>query len=603
MRWVGVWAMLLAAPALAAPRLSVELEPRVTAVVDANQEILLVVIPDQGDAWTRLAKRITGRASRWEVLAELNGAGPNLLADQKILIPLSYARPELQREALRKLFPKDRFTSRGWSHVVTLSEGVEGESLWKIAEWFTGDGANYTRIRTANNLQRLSTRKGDTILIPAELLTSSLRTAPAAPRDAEDDPGDESPSTILTSSAVAASSSAAAAIPVTPAKLDYVRDGERPHALYRLQKGEALYSSVAIRFTGRVFSNDVNEAVDAIVKFNGIEDVARLPVGYAVKIPMEMLTPEYRPPDDPRRVAEERASRESSRAARRVEARNLSGVHVILDAGHGGRDVGTLHENTWESTYVYDVMCRVKRILETKTKAKVSSTTRSVSSGFRIPEKNILEQLTDHVVLTSPKYDLADPAVGVNLRWYLANSLFRKSLKQSVAPEKVVFISIHADSLHSSLRGAMAYVPAERLVQGSYSKKGKIYLARSEVRESPVVTHSEDDALRAEGFSKAAAESIIAAFQKRRLDVHPFSSVRTSVVRDGKEWVPAVIRYNKVPTRLLLEICNLGNEDDRRLLKTAAHRQKIAEAIVEGLGDYFSQPPPAGPAAVKTAAR
>ena len=41
-------------------------------------------------------------------------------------------------------------TADGWKHVVVGSRGIEGESLWNIAEWFTGDGANYTLIRKAN---------------------------------------------------------------------------------------------------------------------------------------------------------------------------------------------------------------------------------------------------------------------------------------------------------------------------------------------------------------------------------------------------------------------------------------------------------------------
>ena len=133
-----------------------------------------------------------------------------------------------------------------------------------------------------------------------------------------------------------------------------------PHAVYRLQKGEALYSSVAIRFTGRVYAKDVGDVLDRIVKFNEIEDVARLPVGYPVKIPMDLLLPEYLPQDDPTRVAREATKRESAKVAKRTRAAGLAGVHVILDAGHGGRDVGTAHDDVWESTYVYDVACRLQ---------------------------------------------------------------------------------------------------------------------------------------------------------------------------------------------------------------------------------------------------
>ena len=36
---------------------------------------------------------------------------------------------------------------------------------------------------------------------------------------------------------------------------------------------------------------------------------------------------------------------------------------MILDAGHGGRDTGTLHDGLWEATYVYDVACRLRKVL------------------------------------------------------------------------------------------------------------------------------------------------------------------------------------------------------------------------------------------------
>src|SRR4029079_15900554 len=101
------------------------------------------------------------------------------------------------------------------------------------------------------------------------------------------------------------------------ASLTYESSGAEPFAVYRLQKGEALSSSVAIRFTGRVYAKDVGDVLDRIVKFNEIEDVAKLPVSYAVKIPMDLLLPEYLPQDDPERVAQETTRRESAQAARR----------------------------------------------------------------------------------------------------------------------------------------------------------------------------------------------------------------------------------------------------------------------------------------------
>src|SRR5205085_1403901 len=170
---------------------------------------------------------------------------------------------------------------------------------------------------------------------------------------------------------------------------------------------------------------------------------------------------------------------------------------------------------------------------------------------------------------------------------YLANSIFRRAMKASVPREKVVFLSIHADSLHPSLRGAMAYIPGQRYVTGSYEKSEQVYLARAEVRESPVVRHSEKESLTAEGLSRDLAESIIDAFDQNGLKVHPFNPVRDNVVRNGREWVPAVIRYNLVPTRALVEICNLGNPRDRALMQTRAYRQKVAQAIYDGVVAFY----------------
>jgi N-acetylmuramoyl-L-alanine amidase len=412
------------------------------------------------------------------------------------------------------------------------------------------------------------------------------RNAPktAEVRKSEDDPEERAGAD---GHAAAAAVSEAVAVAGQPS-LTYDRTSTEPFAVYRLQKGEALYSSVAIRFTGRVYSKDVGDVLDRIVKFNGIDDVARIPIGYRVKIPMSLLLPEYLPADDPTRVANEEVKRASAKLAVRPRAKGLAGVRVILDAGHGGRDVGATYDDVWESNYVYDVMCRLKHILEKKSGATVAATTKSKQAGYDIPDDDELEEATDHIVLTSPKYVIGDPAVGVNLRWYLANSIFRRAMKARVPREKVVFLSIHADSLHSSLRGAMAYIPGQRYVTGSYEKSEQVYLARAEVRESPVVRHSEKESLTAEGLSRDLAESIIDAFDADGLKVHPFNPVRDNVVRNGREWVPAVIRYNLIPTRVLLEICNLGNNKDRALMKTKKYRQRVAEAIYQGLVNYYN---------------
>lgn len=598
-KWWVAFLMMQAAVVSAAPSSPsthialAQITPELRAALTRDYEIEVSVRAHDGDAWTRLAKRVTADAAQWEMLAAFNESEDVLKAGQQVRVPFALLRPNLQRDIVATLFPRDGRTEGGWKHIVVGARGIEGESLWKIAEWFTGDGANYTLIRKANPNQGLSTRKGDAILIPQRLLTAAFgggveeENAPRTAAEIRQLPDDSAQRASADEDVPAAAQEIVPVAAPTPPSLAYERSAAEPYAVYRLQKGEALYSSVAIRFTGRVYATDVGDVVDRIVKFNEIEDVARIPVNHPVKIPMDLLLPEWRPQGDPTRVAREEGKRESARHAKRARAKGLTGVHVILDAGHGGRDVGTAHDDVYESAYVYDVACRLKRILEKKSAASVAMTTKSKADGWKVPERDALEGASDHYVQTTPMYLLDDAVVGVNLRWYLANSIFRRAMNERVPREKVVFLSIHADSLHPSLRGAMAYIPNAGLVTGTYRKKGEIYLTRAEVREQPTVKHTREESLEAEGLSRALAQSVIDSFARNHLKVHPFDPVRDNVVRNGREWVPAVIRHNLVPTRLLLEVCNLGNPKDRELIKTRKYRQELAEAIYEGLLAFY----------------
>ncbi|HJW94508.1 MAG TPA: N-acetylmuramoyl-L-alanine amidase [Thermoanaerobaculia bacterium] len=590
--WVLFLMAAIPAASEPAPLATASINSELRANLLRDYTIDVLVKPHDGDAWSRLAKRVTGDGANWKAIAEANGSSEKLETEKSVRVPLRLLRPELQRQILRTIFPQDRMTDSGWRHVVAGGSGIEGESLWNIAEWFTGDGANYSSIRKANPAQGLSTRPGDVIVVPTQLLAAAFgassegqnaQTPANEVRKPEDDPVERT-----------TENDHASALPVeavagqSAPSLTYDRSGSEPFAVYRLQKGEALYSSVAIRFTGRVYSKDVGDVLDRLVKFNGIEDVSKIRVGYPVKIPMTLLLPEYLPENDPTRVAREQQKRASAKLAKRTRAKGLSGVRVILDAGHGGRDSGTEHDGVYESTYVYDVMCRLKRIIEKKSGATVLTTTKSSDSGYEVADNDALDDApNDQAVLTTPRYDLDDPVIGVHLRWYLANSIFHHAIREGLAKEKVVFISLHADSLHPSLRGAMVYIPGERYVQGSFKKSDKVYLARAEVRERPVVTHSEEESLQAEGLSRDLGDSIIDAFESAELKVHPFDPVRDNVVRNGREWVPAVIRYNVVPTRVLVEMCNLGNPRDRALMQTRAYRQKVAQSIYEGIVNFY----------------
>jgi N-acetylmuramoyl-L-alanine amidase len=549
----------LAAPASAiavSRTVRVPLEEGVVATLSEERGILVEAVPRRGEGLAAFARRLCGDSRLAPQVAEANGGAQNLLAGIRYAIPFSLLSQEMQLKAAKALFAEDRGQADGWRHQVRGVGLLQRESLWRVAEWFTGTGENFRAIREYNELPDEDVARGTAVTIPSELLLPTFRTA--------------------------------LPVPEKPFLLGYGTDKDGEYAIYRLRPGEALYSSVVVRFTGRVFAADVNDLASQIARRSGIRDVTDIPIGYRVKIPFDVLQPEFLPEGHPKRKEYEESLRASARFSNQVKARGLAGITVILDAGHGGQDVGASLGGVWESLYVYDIAMRIKRVLESQTASRVLLTTRD-GGEFRVQEMDVLPFSRGHSVLTTPPYPIDDPKIGVNLRWYLANSLFRKTVQTDKDPQKVVFLSIHADSLHPSLRGVMAYIPAADMRDGSFGKNGPVYTARKEVQESPLVTFPREDRVRSEGLSRELAKQVVAAFQDGGLPVHPFKPVRDKIIRNNGEWVPAVLRYNSIPAKILLEVCNLANDQDRKLIQTRAFRQQVAEAVVRGLLAYYGQ--------------
>jgi N-acetylmuramoyl-L-alanine amidase len=568
--WPVLLALLVCGPLPAAPP-RVQVGPGLVAVLTAEGSPALEATPLRGEGLNSFARRLCGTADAAEQLAQANG-GRRLLADRRYRVPLSLLEPELQGKVVEALFPSDRLQITGWTHTIDLAALRRGETLWSVADRFTGDGANFRLIREANRLVDDELRPGQQLWIPALLLRPALQQA--------------LPPGLLSTPGVA---------------LEHRGEGEDAHAVYRLQPGEALYSSVVVRFTGRVFADDVNALAAEIARASGIADVTDIPIGYEVKIPHDLLLPEFLPAGDARRREYEAGLSDSNRFSNEVRARGLEGITVVLDAGHGGADVGAAMGGVWESLYVYDIMVRVKDLLERRTAARVVPTVRD-GAGHAVRDADVLPFSRGHQVLTTPPYPIADARVGVNLRWYLANSHYRRATRSGADPKKVVFVSIHADSLHPSLRGAMAYVPAASLTGGRSARSGDVYAARLEVREEPAVELSSRQRLESEGLSREMATATIEAFRAAGLPVHPYKPVREKIIRKRAEFVPAVLRYNAIPAKMLVEVCNLANDQDRRMIQTRTFRQQVAEAIVGGILAYYGegQPEPM-PARVATA--
>jgi N-acetylmuramoyl-L-alanine amidase len=538
--------------------LRLRLEEGIYATASGEGKISVEALPRRGEGLAGFAQRLCGDARLAPQLLESNRLPPgsHLKTGRRYQVPFEILSSSWQLAAAKALFPEDRGDATGWRHQVRGCGPLRRENLWQLSEWFTGKGENFRAIREYNNLRDEDVARGAVLTIPSELLRPAF--------------------------------GAALPVPQKPYVLAYGKDQDGEYAVYRLRPGEALYSGVVVRFTGRIYAADVNTLAADIAQRSGIGDVTNIPVGFKVKIPLDLLLPEFLPEGDPRRKEYEAGLRASSHFSNQVQAKGLEGITVILDAGHGGHDSGATVGGVWESLYVYDIAVRLKWLLESRTAAAVELTTRD-GNEYRIVESDVLPVSRGHSVLTNPPYPIADPAVGVNLRWYLANSFFRHALSADDDPQKVVFLSIHADSLHPSLRGAMAYIPAARMRDESYGKSGQIYEARQEVRESPRVEFPWSQRVQSEGLSRQLAKQVIGAFEELELPVHPFTPVRDHIIRNRSEWVPAVLRYNSVPSKMLLEVCNLNNDLDRKLLQTRGYRQHVAEALLKGLLAYYGQ--------------
>src|SRR5262249_48669818 len=124
-------------------RRAVAVPPDMRLFVLAGDELLLEIPVRKGESLAALAKRVTGDArSKKAIQSATPGLTEPLTAGTRLSVPHRLLLPALQKPALAALFPQDRADAAGWTHLVTAPSG-RPESLWRIAEWYTGDGKNY----------------------------------------------------------------------------------------------------------------------------------------------------------------------------------------------------------------------------------------------------------------------------------------------------------------------------------------------------------------------------------------------------------------------------------------------------------------------------
>lgn len=354
------------------------------------------------------------------------------------------------------------------------------------------------------------------------------------------------------------------------------KDGRgREYAVYVLKAGEALYSSVVVRFCGVVDADEVNALAQRLMTYNGIRNPSRIPAGARIKIPVEYLDEDILAGGMP----DKRSLMPPPVRPKRPSGRD--GLHVILDAGHGGNDPGTTLRGWSEDEIAYDIMTRLKRILENRGVA-VHTLVADEDIGDKPQDGKVMRHNRNEYVKVSPPYRMQDSRVSLNMRIYLVDDIYRRLRRGGVRDENIMLVSIHLDHLHPAVNGVMVYYPDAEERPISYSASGRVYANHSESRVL-AIRYGRDENQQVQAHSYAFANDLISVCRQLRVPVHEYQPIRRFVHRLGIQWTPGIINYSRVRTSVLIEAANLANRADFNRIRSSAFRQRIAEAIARAI--------------------
>lgn len=251
------------------------------------------------------------------------------------------------------------------------------------------------------------------------------------------------------------------------------------------------------------------------------------------------------------------------RAAPAVPAVSIRAAHapggaerpivIAVDAGHGGDDPGA---SGMGGTHEKDVTLAIARVL-----------------AARIDREPGM-----HAVLTRD----GD---------YFVDLVERR--QRARAAHADMFVSIHADAIRDrEVSGASVYILSERGASSQAAKilaeeqnaadlKGGISLARQKPDLRPVLLDLSQSA--SMGESSEAADRVLNALDR-------VGAVRK---REVQQAAFVVLKSPDIPS-MLIETAYISNPAEERMLRTPAQQQRLAEAILSGIGGYFRRFPPEG---------
>jgi N-acetylmuramoyl-L-alanine amidase len=236
-----------------------------------------------------------------------------------------------------------------------------------------------------------------------------------------------------------------------------------------------------------------------------------------------------------------------------IRALGLKIGKIVVDAGHGGHDTGTVGPNgLQEKDLVLDVSLRLGKLLEKKLGAEVVYTRDD------------------------------DTFIPLETRTAIANK-----------EQADLFISVHANSSSdASARGVETYY------LNFTSSRDALETAARENAVSEKSIHELQDLVKKIALKEKIQESREFAADVQKSLYSGLNARNPGLRNRGVKKAPFIVLIGANMPSILAEISFVSNPSDERKLKTGAYRERIAESLYKGIANYIN-----GLSGVKVASR
>jgi N-acetylmuramoyl-L-alanine amidase len=214
---------------------------------------------------------------------------------------------------------------------------------------------------------------------------------------------------------------------------------------------------------------------------------------------------------------------------------------IVIDPGHGGRDPGAQGPGYTEAALTLDIALRLERLLAKEPGVEVVLTRRT------------------------------DEYVGLQERTAIAN---REGAD--------LFLSIHANaSRNRSARGVESY-----LLNFASTPEAAAVAARENASSTLTMSHL-NDLVKQIALNSKLDESRDLARHVQTSMVRRLRASNQQVKDLGVKQAPFVVLVGASMPSVLVEVSFLTNKQEGRLMGTGAYRQRIAEALLDGVRRYL----------------